>query len=152
MNPITFKLMENNFVMSILKESSIYQTNRFNVAMKVYTYMLMYNHIAKSKETHKIKTDYDAVRINFHYNNTTQTCNVPVDKHFIVQCDTEDFLFNQTMVDRIYKSHSTKKDPEEPLVVKSLPIAYDVYNDKMEPYGYCTQNVTLDFTPTIFVP
>ena len=152
MNSITFKMMENNFVMSILKNSPIYQTNRFAVAMKVYTYMLMYNHIAKSKETHRITTDYDAVRIDFHHNTTTKTHNVPVKDHFIVKCDIEDFLFNQTMVDRIYKSHSAKQVEPEPLIIKTLPVSYDIYNDKMEPYGYCTQNVTLDFTPTIFVP
>lgn len=166
-NHISFKTIKDGFIMLLSKDSALAKNGHMDVAMKVYTYMLMYNHIINAKKTYDITTKYDAVHIDFHNITVNKTHNVPVDYSYIVKCDEEDYAFNQYMIDKIFATH-TEKDTKatpftthtsgqsgtpplpEPLVINYIPMGYDIYNESMEPYGYCSQNLTLDFTPTQF--
>lgn len=167
-NKVTFKAVQDTFIMTIPMGCNLSNTIHMNVAMKIYTYMLMYNHMKNAKEAYNITTTYDAVHIDFHHISVHKTMNIPVEHEIIVKCDTEDYKFNQYMIDQMFatQSGSAVKSTEytthtsggmtmtppspEPLVLRHIPLSYDIYNESMEPYGYCNQNLSLDFTPTQF--
>ena len=166
-NQVTFKAMHDTFMMTIPKTCHLSNPIHSNVVMKIYTYMMMYNHINTAKKTYNLTTNYDAVRIDFHDISVKKSQNIPVNRAIIVKCDPDDYEFNQYTINKIFTTYSrttktttttttpttTKHStsPQEPKILRYIPMSYDIYNEKMEPYGYCSQNLTIDFTPTQFI-